>query len=156
MPFIEPPRERPLWRSRVPPRSPKAPPAGDRGFWTQEHPAARIVVRTGLTAELYDEVLHGRLDVAMCLHPAFALPKTLHWLLLREERLVVLAPQAWAHRDPHELLRDEALEPWMRRLTDACRYTMPGNETGLPAISIPAAITTRTWTDTNTVTVGGP
>jgi len=82
----------------------------------QEHPAARIVVRTGLTAELYDEVLHGRLDVAMCLHPAFVLPKTLHWLLLREERLVVLAPQAWAHRDPHELLRREALIRYDRRL----------------------------------------
>ena len=82
----------------------------------QEHPAARIVVRTGLTAELYDEVLRGRLDVALCLHPAFVLPKTLHWLLLREERLVVLAPQAWAHRDPHELLRDEALIRYDRRL----------------------------------------
>ena len=82
----------------------------------QAHPAARIVVRTGLTSELYDEVLRGRLDVAMCLHPAFVLPKTLHWLLLREERLVVLAPQAWAHRDPHELLRDEALIRYDRRL----------------------------------------
>jgi len=82
----------------------------------QAHPAARIVVRTGLTSELYDEVLRGRLDVAMCLHPAFVLPKTLHWLLLREERLVVLAPQAWADRDPHELLRDEALIRYDRRL----------------------------------------
>jgi DNA-binding transcriptional LysR family regulator len=82
----------------------------------QEHPAARIVVRTGLTSELYDEVLRGRLDVAMCLHPAFVLPKTLRWLLLREERLVVLAQQAWAHRDPHELLRDEALIRYDRRL----------------------------------------
>jgi len=82
----------------------------------QEHPAARIVVRTGLTAELYDDVLQGRLDVAMCLHPAFVLPKTLHWLLLREERLVVLAPQAWAHRDPHKLLREEALIRYDRRL----------------------------------------
>jgi DNA-binding transcriptional LysR family regulator len=35
--------------------------------------AARIVVRSGLTSELYDEVLRGRLDVAMCLHPAFVL-----------------------------------------------------------------------------------
>jgi DNA-binding transcriptional LysR family regulator len=82
----------------------------------QEHPAARIVVRTGLTAELYDDVLQGRLDAAMCLHPAFVLPKTLHWLLLREERLVVLAPQAWAHRDPHKLLREEALIRYDRRL----------------------------------------
>lgn len=82
----------------------------------QAHPTARIVVRTGLTAELYDEVLRGTLDVAMCLHPAFTLPKTLDWLPLREERLVVLAPQAWARRDPHELLRDEPLIRYDRRL----------------------------------------
>jgi amidase len=41
---------------------------------------------------------------------------------------------------PYSLLRDEALEPWMNRLTDACRYTMPGNETGLPGINIPAGL----------------
>jgi DNA-binding transcriptional LysR family regulator len=82
----------------------------------REHPAARIVVRTGLTAELYEQVVGGKLDVAICLHPAFVLPKTLRWLLLREERLVVLAPTAWAHRDPEELLRDEPLIRYDRRL----------------------------------------
>lgn len=39
---------------------------------------------------------------------------------------------------PYSLLRDEDLDDWVGRLADACRYTMPGNETGLPAISIPA------------------
>ena len=82
----------------------------------REHPAARIVVRSGLTSELYDQVLRGKLDAAVCLHPAFVLPKTLDWALLRKERLVVLAPQAWAHRDPHELLRDEPLIRYDRRL----------------------------------------
>jgi len=38
---------------------------------------------------------------------------------------------------PYSLLRDEPLEPWLARLVDACRYTMPGNEAGLPGISIP-------------------
>jgi DNA-binding transcriptional LysR family regulator len=82
----------------------------------KEHPAARIVVRSGLTSELYDQVLRGSLDVAICLHPAFVLPKTVHWVLLREERLVVLAPQAWAHRDPHRLLREEPLIRYDSRL----------------------------------------
>ncbi|SIQ90373.1 LysR family transcriptional regulator [Pseudacidovorax sp. RU35E] len=82
----------------------------------QEHPAARIVVRMGLSAELYAEVLAGRLDAALCLHPDFTLPKSLNWLLLREEPLVVLAPHAWAHRDPHALLREEALIRYDRRL----------------------------------------
>ena len=43
---------------------------------------------------------------------------------------------------PYSLLRDEALDPWLDRLANACRYTMPGNETGLPGISIPAGLDT--------------
>ncbi|MEO9189618.1 MAG: amidase family protein, partial [Acetobacteraceae bacterium] len=39
---------------------------------------------------------------------------------------------------PYSLLLDEAIDPWIDRLTDAARYTMPANETGLPAISLPA------------------
>ena len=41
---------------------------------------------------------------------------------------------------PYSLLRDEPLEGWIGRLADACRYTMPGNESGLPAISIPSGL----------------
>ena len=28
----------------------------------------------------------------------------------------------------------------LKRLVDACRYTMPGNETGLPGLSVPAGL----------------
>ncbi len=80
------------------------------------HPAARITVRTGLTSELYELVLQGQLDAAICLHPAFALPKTLHWVPLREERLVLLTPDALAHREPHELLRTEPFIRYDRQL----------------------------------------
>ena len=38
---------------------------------------------------------------------------------------------------PYAMLRDEDLDTWVGRLADACRYTMPGNETGMPAISLP-------------------
>ena len=48
--------------------------------------------------------------------------------------LAVRVPDA---NGPYSLLRDEALEPWLARLADACRYTMPGNEAGLPALSLP-------------------
>ena len=51
--------------------------------------------------------------------------------------LAIRVPEA---NGPYSLLRDEPLEPWMSRLTDACRYTMPGNETGLPGINIPAGL----------------
>src|SRR3954466_3983270 len=40
----------------------------------QAHPGARISVRTGLTSELYDLVVHEQLDAAICLHPSFVLP----------------------------------------------------------------------------------
>ena len=39
---------------------------------------------------------------------------------------------------PYSLLHDDALDAWVGRLADACRYTMPGNEAGLPGISLPA------------------
>ncbi|RWI16776.1 MAG: amidase [Mesorhizobium sp.] len=41
---------------------------------------------------------------------------------------------------PYSLLRDQELDPWVSRLCDACRYVMPGNETGMPSISVPAGV----------------
>jgi amidase len=55
--------------------------------------------------------------------------------LLLTPTAAIRVPQA---DGPYGLLRDEALEIWINRITDACRYTMPGNEVGLPAISLPA------------------
>jgi amidase len=53
--------------------------------------------------------------------------------------LAIRVPEA---DGPYSLLRDEPLAGWIARLTDACRYTMPANETGLPAVSIPAGMDT--------------
>ena len=41
---------------------------------------------------------------------------------------------------PYSLLAEEELDVWINRLVDAARYTIPANETGLPAISIPAGL----------------
>lgn len=41
---------------------------------------------------------------------------------------------------PYSLLIDEDLRIWWKRLCDACRYTMMGNESGLPGISLPAGV----------------
>jgi len=57
--------------------------------------------------------------------------------LLLTPTLAIRVPPA---NGPYSLLRDEELEPWVGRLADACRYTMPGNETGIPAISLPAGL----------------
>lgn len=51
--------------------------------------------------------------------------------------LAVRVPEA---NGPYSLLRDEPLTGWMDRLADACRFTMPGNETGMPSCSVPAGL----------------
>jgi amidase len=57
--------------------------------------------------------------------------------LLLTPTLAIRVPLA---NGPYSLLREEELDPWVARLADACRYTMPGNETGMPAISVPAGL----------------
>ncbi|MCW5634453.1 MAG: LysR family transcriptional regulator [Rubrivivax sp.] len=75
------------------------------------YPDARIEIRSALSKELYDAVLRGELDAAVCLHPPFVLPKTVSWEQLFEEPLVVMAPTRWGKRNAHELLREE---PYIR------------------------------------------
>jgi len=71
------------------------------------HPQVRVFIRPGASMELYDEVLRGDLDAAICIDPQFSLPKALGWRLMREEPLVVLAPSRLAKRPPHDLLQRE-------------------------------------------------
>lgn len=85
------------------------------GF-VKRYPDARVDIRSALTTELYDAVLRGELDAAVCLHPPFALPKSLNWEQLAEEPLVVMAPARWGHRDAHDLLREERLIRYNRNL----------------------------------------
>ncbi len=70
------------------------------------YPEVRIEIRSALTASLYDAVVRGELDAAICLHPPFALPKTMNWAQLCEEPLVVMAPARWSRSDAHTLLRE--------------------------------------------------
>jgi amidase len=51
-----------------------------------------------------------------------------------------LAIRVPAANGPYSLLRDIELEEWAEPLMDACRFTMPGNETGMPGINIPAGL----------------
>lgn len=79
-------------------------------------PDARVEIRSALSGELYDAVLRGELDAAVCLHPPFVLPKTVSWMQLAEEPLVVMAPARWGQRDAHALLREEPLIRYNRQL----------------------------------------
>jgi DNA-binding transcriptional LysR family regulator len=84
--------------------------------FARSFPRAKVLIRAGTSMELYDTLQRGDLDAAICLHPAFALPKSYDWHLLREEPLVVLAPVRLAHEDPHELLRREPFIRYDRSL----------------------------------------
>jgi amidase len=55
--------------------------------------------------------------------------------LLLAPTMAIRVPKA---NGPYSLLHEVELDPWLELLCDACRYTMPANETGLPAISVPA------------------
>lgn len=77
----------------------------------QRFPEINVYIQPGYSPELYRAVESGDLDAAVVLQAPFTLPKTCGWQLLREERLVVLAPQSMARRDPHELL---ATQPFIR------------------------------------------
>lgn len=72
-------------------------------------PALRVEIEQDASMALYDAVLSGGLDAAICIHPQFELAKTFGWYRLREESLVVLVPDALAGRDPDELLRSQPL-----------------------------------------------
>lgn len=86
-------------------------------------PQINVFIKPGYSADLYRAVESGELDAAIVLQAPFSLPKTCQWQLLREEPLVVLAPESMAHRDPHELLASQPLirydrNQWGGRLAD--------------------------------------
>lgn len=72
-------------------------------------PQINVFIRPGYSAELYRAVEGGDLDAAVVLQAPFPLPKTCEWQLLREEPLIVLAPESMGDHDPHELLATQPL-----------------------------------------------
>jgi DNA-binding transcriptional LysR family regulator len=72
-------------------------------------PRISVFIKPGYSADLYRAVEEGELDAAVVLEAPFVLHKTCGWELLREEPLIVLAPQSMAGRDPHELLATQPL-----------------------------------------------
>jgi DNA-binding transcriptional LysR family regulator len=72
-------------------------------------PQINVFIRPGYSAELYSAVEEGDLDAAFVIQAPYVMPKTCDWQLLREEPLIVLAPQHMAHREAHDLLANEPL-----------------------------------------------
>jgi DNA-binding transcriptional LysR family regulator len=72
-------------------------------------PLINVFIKPGYSADLYRDVEEGDLDAAIVLQAPYTLPKTCEFQLLREEPLIVIAPEAMSGRDPHELLATEPL-----------------------------------------------
>ncbi|MEP9376015.1 LysR substrate-binding domain-containing protein [Aquabacter sp. CN5-332] len=90
---------------------------------TTRHPALEIYIEPGTSVELYQMVMDGELDAAILIQPNFALPKTCVFTVLREEPLIVIAPQSASSRDPIALLSTEPFirydrKHWGGRLAD--------------------------------------
>lgn len=74
-------------------------------------PDVTVFIRSGLSHELVAAVRQDQIDAAICLHPEFALPKSMAWEQLREEALVLLVPPRLAKQDPVQLLKEQ---PFLR------------------------------------------
>lgn len=61
---------------------------------SRRYPRIEYFIRPGASAELYHSVLAGDVDAAVIVQPPFQVPKSLEWITLREEPLVLLTPAA--------------------------------------------------------------
>ncbi len=89
----------------------------------KRYPGINVVLQPGYSVDMHPAVLKGTLDAAIVMASPAPLPKLLHWQLLREEPLGVLAPAHLAGSDPHELLRTEPFirygrHEWGSQLSD--------------------------------------
>jgi DNA-binding transcriptional LysR family regulator len=78
--------------------------------WMSSHPTIQVYIEPATSSTLLEQVVGGDLDVAILVHPSFAMPKTCEWRLLRREALILLAPQEMIVRDP---LLTAAREPFI-------------------------------------------
>jgi amidase len=96
-----------------------------------------MVYRHYLAAERYD-----KFDIWKMMACSNTVTRQFGRLMERFDALLVptMAVRVPEANGPYSLLREEELDPWLDRVCDACRYTMPANETGLPGISVPAGL----------------
>ncbi|MBJ9978098.1 LysR family transcriptional regulator [Pseudomonas sp. S75] len=77
----------------------------------QQRPNSRTRILPGLSMELLDQVDAGEVDLAVIIHPPFALPTDLKWVPLVSEPYRLLVPEDTPHDDWHDLL---ASQPFIR------------------------------------------
>lgn len=61
---------------------------------SRRYPRIEFFIRPGASADLYRGVLSGVIDAAVIVQPPFPIPKSIGWMTLREEALVLIVPEA--------------------------------------------------------------
>jgi DNA-binding transcriptional LysR family regulator len=89
----------------------------------QHRPGLDLHLIPGVSGDLYRQLSDGEIDVAIILKPHFDLPKSLEWLSLRKEPLLLVCPPSMPGTDPVALLRTERFlrydrNHWGGRLVD--------------------------------------
>lgn len=73
----------------------------------ERHPRIEFFLRPDSSVNLYHSVLAGELDAAVIVRPHFVVPKSIGWMTLRKEPLVLIAPEGMELSKPHTVLSEQ-------------------------------------------------
>ena len=71
------------------------------------HPAIDYFLQPGSSADLYHRVIAAELDAAIIVRPQFAIAKSVNWMTLRDEPMVLIASRHHGDADAGALLRSQ-------------------------------------------------
>lgn len=69
-------------------------------------PKVDFYIRPGSSSDLYRALLARELDAALLVHPQFEPTKALGWKMLREEKLLLIAPAGMDLSSPHRVISE--------------------------------------------------
>lgn len=73
--------------------------------FARKYPGIKVSILPGTSADLYGKVHSGELDAAIIIKPSFLIPKSLEWVTLREEPLILLTTSSLSVKSPQATLR---------------------------------------------------
>jgi len=71
---------------------------------SRRYPQIEFFIRPGASVDLYHSVLSEEIDAAVIVQPPFQIPKSIEWMTLREEPLVLIVPEAMEAGSPEEAI----------------------------------------------------
>lgn len=89
--------------------------------YCRKYPDVHVHVHADVSPQLLHQLQEDIIDLAVCQHPAFDLPKTLGWSLLREEALIVIAHKSLQREPPLHLLKTQPFIRYDRKLAGGRR-----------------------------------